>query len=337
MILIDAIYIHETGGKVLLDYFVSELEKTNAKVCYLFDNRVSKGSYKIKDTNKVFYEEGKYFRRLNFYVKNKNQFTSIFCFANVPPPIKTNSVVYTFLHQYIYLDIPKGYPFVKAAMYFLKTKIIKALIKNTNYWIVQNENIRYTLSERFKINSKNILSYPFYPEILKKGNISQNPLGFIYVSNPFPHKNYFNLIDAFCKFYDQEKKGELVVTVDKSYKYLYDYIKKKICQNYPIKNIGFVNRDDIYKYYASNRYLIFPSFTESFGLGIIEAIECGCDVIGADLPYLYQVCEPSLVFDPYNIESIKKAFITAANNKNIIKSQSKVTNEIKKIIDLLVK
>ena len=54
------------------------------------------------------------------------------------------------------------------------------------------------------------------------------------------------------------------------------------------------DRLTLQKEYLSSEFLMFPSLTESFGLGLIEAIECGCKVIGADLPYTYEVCEPHL-------------------------------------------
>ena len=39
-ILIDAIYINDSGGKILLDYLLQELEKIGKKCIYLLDKRV---------------------------------------------------------------------------------------------------------------------------------------------------------------------------------------------------------------------------------------------------------------------------------------------------------
>ena len=89
------------------------------------------------------------------------------------------------------------------------------------------------------------------------------------------------------------------------------------------------------KKYLSSEFLIFPSLTESFGLGLIEAIECGCIVIGADLPYTYEVCEPSLVFNPLVDKNIFDAFEDSLNKENLKLSVSRIKNNIDQIIGLL--
>lgn len=332
MILIDAIYVHQTGGKVLLDYLVSKLEETEIEVFYLFDDRIPKAAYNIKDTNKVLFLKSTFLKRLFFYIKNKRTFRKVFCFGNVPPPIRIDAITYTFLHQKIYLDIPPELPFKSSFSFVIKTKIVNLLKGNTDYWVVQNENVKLKLSEKFKVDQDKIWNLPFYPSMKRNGEFKRNDFGFIYVSHPYLHKNHLKLIDAFCLFYDKTKKGELILTVDNSHTELNDYINTKIAKEYPIKNIGFIKRDDLYKYYKSNRYLIFPSLTESFGLGIIEALENGCDIIGSDLPYMYDVCMPSLVFDPNSTQSIANALIKAIDFQNVERSYSKVTDEIQSLI-----
>ncbi|WP_439480699.1 glycosyltransferase [Chryseobacterium aquaticum] len=336
MILIDAVYIHETGGKVLLDYLIAELEKSNNKqIFYLFDDRISADFYALKSSNQSLFIKASYIKRLNFYLQNKTRFSKVLCFANVPPPIELNAEIYTFFHQYIYLKIPKKYPIKNSVIYYLKTKVIKFLKSNTDFWIVQNENIKSLLKVKFDLSENRIFTLPFYPPINAAPSLKRNPVGFLYVSNPFPHKNHYRLIDAFCQFYDQEKKGELILTVDKSYKLLWDYIENKIIENYPIKNLGFVKREDLGRLYQENKFLIFPSLTESFGLGIVEALDSGCDILAADMSYTYEVCKPTLVFDPYDIKSIKNVFIRAVHDKNLENSSSKVQNKIKELIELL--
>jgi hypothetical protein len=66
----------------------------------------------------------------------------------------------------------------------------------------------------------------------------------------------------------------------------------------------------------------------------VEAIENGCKVIGADLPYTYAVCKPSLVFNPLEVDSITEA-LSLSLQKNTINSESKVKNEINTLISLL--
>ena len=107
-----------------------------------------------------------------------------------------------------------------------------------------------------------------------------------------------------------------------------------INEGYPVINHGFVPRDLLGTIYGEAAFSIYPSLSESFGLGIIEAIENQCDIIGSDLPYTYAVCKPSLVFDPTKIGSIAMAF-QSAMKKNIQPTEQLVFNEIDKLINLL--
>ena len=142
------------------------------------------------------------------------------------------------------------------------------------------------------------------------------------------------MIEAFCKAYDETRQGKLVLTVSEAYPNVISLINQKIMQGYPIENIGFVDRKTLTKKYAESQYVIFPSLAESFGLGLIEGILLGCKIIGADLPYTFAVCEPSLLFDPFNIKSIKQAIIQA-NNNELNKSILKINNEINQLIKCL--
>lgn len=182
-------------------------------------------------------------------------------------------------------------------------------MKNTSKLLVQHSLMKKESILKFKLQDNDVLCIPFYPdEDLKITSNTREKNTFIYVSNATPHKNHVRLIGAFVKFYDKYKTGKLIVTIHQQFVELIALIVNLNKKGYPILNIGFVNRKEIVNYYHQAEYLIFPSLEESFGLGIVEAIECGCKVIGSDLPYMYQVCQPSITFDPLVIDSIYKAF-----------------------------
>ena len=73
---------------------------------------------------------------------------------------------------------------------------------------------------------------------------------------------------------------------------------------------------------------------ESFGLGILEALENSCTIIGADRPYLHSACKPSIVFDPESVSEITKAFENAVAG-NFGPSKQLLFNEVDKIIEIL--
>ena len=336
MLLIDAIYINTGGGKILLDYLIEELEKTDKQIFYLLDKRIQKEKYVVKSTNVILYLKSGFFDRMNFYKKNKNRFSKVFCFGNIPPPIKLKSDVLTYFQNINYISYSKkDFSLKNRFLFFLKRKILSVWKNNTNKWIVQSLYVQQKMIEKYGENKNKIEIIPFYKSFKKNediGNIEKIPNSFLYVSNAYPNKNHLRLIDAFCNFYDKYKKGKLIVTVSDNF----TEVNIKIAQNYPIENLGYVSQEALVKYYKQSEFIIFPSTSESFGLGLIEGIEFNCKIIGANLPYTYVVCEPSIVFNPLSIESIEESFNYAVHNK-VKDSILKTENCISKLINLLKK
>ena len=334
MILIDAIYINNSGGKVLLDYLITELEKTDKEIFYLLDDRIKEEKFQPKSTNQVIYLPSSLMKRRKFYKENKNKFSTILCFGNLPPSIKTSAKVYTYFHQLLFLDLPKDMSFIRKKIYYLKTRILNNFKKNTDYWMVQTDLVKEKLSKKYSISENAILALPFYPPFDSQIDLPKKEHQYIYVSNASQHKNHERLIEAFVKFYDLHKKGKLILTIPSDAEQILSIINIKKNEGYPIENIGFVERNNLQKLYAESEYHVFPSLTESFGLGIVEAIENNCKIIASDLPYTYAVCKPSLVFDPLDVNSITEA-LSLSLQKNTINSESKVDNQINKLISHL--
>ncbi len=60
----------------------------------------------------------------------------------------------------------------------------------------------------------------------------------------------------------------------------------------------------------------------------------GLDVIASDLEYVYQVIQPSLVFNPYDEEDIAEK-IKQYLSGHSIKSKPIVKNQIKELINII--
>lgn len=336
MLLIDALYINNGGGKVLLDYLVQNLEDHQLEVFYLFDERCSNDFNFIPSHRKLYLKASLSSRHI-FYKDNFQKFTKVFCFGNLPPTIRLNIPVYTYLQQKLYLNIPKEFSIPQKLLLRIKSLIFSKGLKNTNFLMVQSNLMKNGFLKKYKFKSDNVLVLPFYPnEDLKNEEQNRERASYIYVSSGAPYKNHIRLLNAFCKFYDETKRGKLYVTVDSEiFTSLGELIQEKINKGYPIVNLGFIKRDKLIEQYNQTEYLIFPSLEESFGLGIVEAIECGCKVIGANLPYMFQVCEPSITFDPLNEESIYIALVESIKN-NVHSTQQTINNGINQLIKLLI-
>lgn len=334
MILIDALYINNNGGKILLDYLIEVIEYRQLKVHYLLDERIKNSHPKII-SNEITYLKASLLKRHKFYKKNRTNFLKVLCFGNLSPSLKLKTEVFTYFHQKLFLEIPKGIPFKQKIIFKIKALLFQMLQQNTDFWLVQTQVMKDSfLMKTANMNKEKVLIIPFYPPLKKCATGNRKMETFVYVSSGSDHKNHFNLLEAFRKFYDVKKVGELHLTIGNEFKELNNIISKMTAEGYPIINHGFITRDLLGAIYSKATFSIYPSLSESFGLGIIEAIENQCDIIGADLPYTYAVCKPSLVFDPTNIESIAAVFQLAVENE-MPHTEQLVFNEIDKLMELL--
>ena len=336
MILVDALYINNSGGKVLLDYLIEELEVSGLHVFYLLDDRVSSSAYTVKQGN-IIYLKASLINRFNFYRENKDKFTKVFCFGNLPPLHKLNIPVYTYFHQKLFIDEPKELPLKQKIVFKVKVFIFRQLMRNTRYWIVQTEAVKKDFLNAFaKIDNEQVLVIPFYPQLTSNNiiTVEREEKSFVYVSNGSPHKNHERLIKAFVEFFQVYKVGKLYLTIGTEFPILQTLIKNYKEEGFPIINVGFLDRHALEKLYKTSEFLIFPSLSESFGLGLLEAMENGCKIVGANLDYTFAVCNPSLVFEPNSVHSITDAFIEAAT-KDVKLTEQLVFNEINKLIEIL--
>jgi len=337
MLLVDSLYINNSGGKVLLDYLVSELEKRNIFPYYLFDKRCINDYKEIPDERKIFLKANLW-NRHRFYLQNKNKFASIFCFGNLPPTLMMkNKKVITYFHQphflqKIYLDVLKG-----KIRIFSKKLLLQLLLRYTNKVIVQSEFIRNKFKKTYNCSSIDVLVIPFFyiPELTIKDDIyGKNKNSYLYVSGGNKHKNHIRLLKAWELLAEDGYFPELGLTIENGkFPHINNEILKLKNKGVKIVNYGFT---DPYPLYDKYEYLIYPSLLETLGLGQVEAIKRGCKVIASDLPHTYAIIQPSFVFNPLKVNSIKNAVIKSIEEKNLSESSINIENKIDELIQLIV-
>ena len=84
--------------------------------------------------------------------------------------------------------------------------------------------------------------------------------------------------------------------------------------------------------YEKADIFIYPSSFESFGLGLVEAIQFGLPVLASDLPYVFDVVSPSNTFNPLDENSI---FNVMCDHETNSKKPSKIliNNKLKEMIN----
>ena len=335
MILIDALFINKGGGAVLLQYLIEKIlvHPRKDEFFFLLDPRFEKptnltGNYtvipnKLRD-------------RIRFYKENRNNYTTVFCFANTPPPVKMNVPVYTSSHNQKLLEAPRQ-KFKKSYFrLYLKYLVIKLYNKNTDYYIVQTPHMIEELMRVQLKDAAHCLTIPFYDSEKYSGvstPFEQRPVDdFAFVSTPSPQKNYPTLLDAWEHLHSLGHTPGLHITIDHTAPLLLERIEQMKAKGIRVYNYSYIDPRDLYFKY---RYLVCPSVMESFGLPLIESVESGMKVLAPHLPYVYDVITPSSVFDPWDKTSIARA-VTDALSKDLPFPKVIAKNEVDKLIKLLL-
>ena len=333
---LDSLYIHNGGGKVLLEYFVRKIELERWKVVYLFDSRLDINGFEIKSSNIILIRKGSIIARHRAYERFLNEKDVVFCFGNVPPFKKYKNKVITYFHQRLFLSVSKEIP--TGEKYYLKLKsfVVFLLCVNTDFWVVQTFSMKNEMLRKVSTTSADkIRVIPFFDSSESKRLGNRKLKGsYIYVSDGHSHKNHLRLIEAFSKYYTEKRQGILYLTISDVFEELLDTISNYTKRGIPIYNLGFISRVKLSEVYEQTEYLIYPSLSESFGLGLLESARFGCKIIAADLPYVHAVCRPSLLFDPLMVPSIFEALVKSGN-EDVNDTTLKVKNELESLLKLI--
>ena len=337
--LINATSIHKGGGLTYLFLLHKYLDKSN-KLLFL-DFRVKTHIKNFKNAKIIFLKKGPfrnirilYFRlnyfnkfyRLNSKKQNRKDFNELYL-NGLPPlfrigqrknkvyifcqnrllyenPSNTNPVsidllkteLYLFIHKFIFNIFKRASDILIVQTKSMKTLLVDLKIKNK---IVLQDAVwgRFTNQNYLKVYTSNIENIKINKKIKLINEQYKSNIIFFYPAYFYPHKNHLNLIKAFQKLdKDNQIPYKLVLTVN-----------NKNIKDINYSNIIFLNNvsfKDIFSIYKYVDYLIYPSLIESFGLPLLEAKLNNVQIIAADLPYVYDVCKPYLVFDPKSLNDI---------------------------------
>ncbi|NBL00653.1 MAG: glycosyltransferase [Erysipelotrichia bacterium] len=220
--------------------------------------------------------------------------------------------------------------------YILQQWYIYIFVKNVDVVACQNKLVGELFVNKYKFSDVAIL--PFFRLCEKKiDSFKHKEYDFCYISLAHPHKNHALLFEAMKILSDEGIAIRLAVTVESDRIELIDKINEiNNIGVVKIDNLGVLPKSKVCKLYAQSKCLIFPSKEETFGLGLIEAVDMGLDVIAADLNYVYEVIVPSMVFNPDSAKMCANAIKEYMNNKQK-KSISLINNEIDTLIHKLIK
>ena len=325
--------LDKLGNLIFLDYRAKNKIKPflHAKIIY-FKKSLFRNFFVLKKR----FEYILIFR--SYLVRNKkNEYFKEYFLNGIPPLFRfskaTNKVFILFqnrnLFSYVnYFDRKLFFKFNSIIYFLIHYLLINSFLRNTDTIIVQTNSMRKTIC-RLKPKNTVIVQDNYWKNIklerynnliknndeikskflLKKiKDITRNNKIFFYPSSFEPHKNHKLLFNSFNKLsLTSNANIKLIVTVDKN-QVPFKYRNNKL--------ILFIGNQPIYtinQIYKIIDFLIFPSLNESLGLPLIEASFYNLPIIASNLDYVYEVCTPDFLFNPYSEKDIFQKILESTN------------------------
>ncbi|BBG65149.1 mannosyltransferase B [Hydrogenimonas sp.] len=328
------------GGKELLLYLVEYVQKeypevqvtlfANNAIC----NEIQTSNIKIIQVNRI----------VDVIKLHGKPLSNALYFGNLPPYRKTKNSAVFFHNRYLLLSFKEvcslpNNNIINKFKDIIRQIYIKLFIKNVSFVACQNKTVQKQFITKY--GYKNVKVMPFFRVCPKPRSQMEKNFDFCYISIAHPHKNHLNLLKALELLALDGLALSIALTIEKNRSDLIEKIEKiNEIGNVKIENFGVVSKHEVCKIYKKSRCLIFPSTSESFGLPLVEASLLGLDIIASDLPFTFEVIEPTDTFDPGSFEDIAETirkYLKNSKSASQKKSTSKVNNNIEKLIESVMR
>lgn len=130
----------------------------------------------------------------------------------------------------------------------------------------------------------------------------------LFVGHLYPQKNFSTLVRAVARL-KTVLPHKLIVAGRPRYKFAGDIdLIRELGIEDRVEFLHYVPNDDLPTIYNMADCFVYPSLYESFGLAQLEAMACGCPVIGARAGAIPEVSGgAALLFDPHSPEELAEA------------------------------
>jgi glycosyltransferase involved in cell wall biosynthesis len=142
----------------------------------------------------------------------------------------------------------------------------------------------------------------------------------LFVSSLWPYKNCAGLLRAFAAA-KKSLHGRQLVVVGPGRDVEYVAELRAIAEDLGIAGdvvwVGGVPLEETVHFYRAADVFVYPSFNETFGLPILEAMACGCPVVTSDTSAMPETAGgAALLADPRDPESLAGAIVNACGTEN---------------------
>ncbi len=232
-------------------------------------------------------------------------------------PLRINSNQVVLLHNpHI---VPENSHFKKFDKFIFQRLLFKANHKFINSCIVQTDIIKKRLINKLPNLAEKVIVLPMpvndsfkYEKVKIKSNADEFKLFF--PSSFYPHKNH-SLIFKLNQFGEFKFIIDFILTINEFQFNSLGSVKSRI--NFNIQLTGILDKYQVLEKYFQTDALFFPSFDESYGLPLVEAMKLGKIIICSDKPFARWLCgDEAIYFDPNDYESAQNAIILAHGKRN---------------------
>jgi len=308
--------IHVGGGEVLLVSLMKSLQE-HPNTLYILDERMEL-PLSIKTPQNIMRVKHSFFSRLIAEIRLSNDIGdsgTILCLGNLPPFFSVKAYVVLFIQNRLLVDkeMLKNVSFFNRIKIMIQRMWLRYRNNSVQRVIVQTRTMQNLILEA-QGRQADVLPFFDISSMSRDSNIESitQKYDYIYVASGDPHKNHRNLILAWVEMAKKGHYPSLCLTIkEASFNRLVAWIcdmKDKYQLN--IHMVGEIAHARISDYYKASSALVYPSYTESFGLPLIEAANFGMPIFASNLDYVKDVVVPTKTFDPDSPISIMDAVIS---------------------------
>ena len=173
------------------------------------------------------------------------------------------------------------------------SRFIYSSVKRAERVIVQTHWMKDACIEKTGIDSEKIVVIPPVINIVPKKFFAYENMDiptFIYPATPLIYKNHKVIIEA-CKQLVQEgiTNFRVIFTMTGTENKLARKLKADAEKyNLPIKFVGVLKRNELFEWY-SKAILLFPSYIETFGMPLLEALTHKTPIIASEAPFSKEI------------------------------------------------
>jgi glycosyltransferase involved in cell wall biosynthesis len=181
----------------------------------------------------------------------------------------------------------------------LLSRLARSACRSARLVFTQGEHVSRNLIEVFRVPAELVRTIP--PDITWSEGLAgaepelpaREPSLFAYVGSGQPHKSLETLLAAFAELRARSPELELELELT---------LPRGGVPDQPgARGVGRLERREVRALLARASTLVMPSLAETVGLPLLEALDMGCNVVAADLPYAREVCgDAALYFSPGN-------------------------------------